>query len=190
MSRLFVMKFAPLLTAFVLMAIVLSGGDRLYFLQPICLIGGVLVATFIAAVYLKRSSPPTSKIEPAVVSYFTAAGLASLGSAHAVGVILAAMHRAREHLFAYNFRFYLLVLLGVLLLAAGFIAMNAVDGLARGERGAWWTSLIVWAAIVAITLPLASLQQLALLPTMLAFLEMLALGAVRGNSEVKPAGDA
>jgi len=180
------MKFAPLITAFVLMTTAATL-DWLFplatrkVLLPLAMAAGVVGATVIAATRLKRASPPPSHLAAAVFSYFTAASVASLGFVHAVGVIMVSIDRARAQPFVYNFRYYSLIMLGVLLLVTGLMAVNQVDGLARGERVAWRSSLLVWAAILAIALPLHPLQDLAIIPATLAFLELLILGGMWGN---------
>lgn len=130
---------------------------------------------------------PRIRFLMAVYGYFVGALIGTLGMAHLVAVVIVAIHRGHQHQFIYSFRFYSLTLLGVLLIALGLMAANEAR-LARGQRAAWRASLLVWTAIVAINLPLVSLQGFAVLFSVLAALELLLLGSMRRHFNVKWAG--
>ena len=164
-------------------------------LRPIALLldfvplGGVVAATVIATVRLRRVPIPLIRLLIAVYGYFAGALVGTLGLAHLVAVVIGSIDRGRQHQFVYSFHFYSLVLLGVLLIAAGLIAAIEAARLARGHRAAWRASLSVWTAILAINLPLVSLQGFAVFFSVLAALELLLLGGMRRHFDVKSTGD-
>lgn len=198
MSALMDVKFRPLLIVFVLTAIAttvallvpptreLRGVALLLDLVPF---GGVAAATVMATIRLRCLPLPLIRLLIAVYGYFAGALVGALGLAHLVAVIIDSIVQGRQHQFVYSFRFYSLVLLGVLLAAAGLVAAIEAERLARGRRAAWCVSLSVWTAILAINLPLVPLQGFAVLFSVLAALELLLLGGMRRHFEVKSAGD-
>ena len=191
-------KFRPLLTVFVLTAIATIVAQLFppaRELLPLALLldlvpwASVVAATVIATVRFRREPLPPIRLLLAVYGYFAGALVGTLGLAHLVAVVIAAVDRGRQHQFVYSFHVYSLVLLGVLLTAAGLMAAIEAAGLARGNRPAWRASLSVWTAILAINLPLVPLQGFALLFSVLAALEVLLLGGMRGHFDVKSMGD-
>jgi hypothetical protein len=192
------MKFRPLLTVFVLTAIATTVAQLFSparELLPLALLldlvpfGGVVAATVIATVRLRRVPLPLIRLLIAVYGYFAGALVGTLGLAHLVAVVIGSIDRGRQPEFVYSFRFYSLVLLGVLLIAAGLMAAIEAARLARGHRAAWRASLSVWTAILAINLPLVSLQGFAVLFSVLAALEVLLLGGMRRHFDVKSTED-
>lgn len=191
-------KLRPLLTVFVLTAIATTVAQLLppaRELHPLALLldfvpfGGVVAATVIAIVRLRRVPLPLIRLLIAVYGYFAGALVGTLGLAHLVAVVIVSIERGRQHQFVYSFRYYSLVLLGVLLIAAGLRAAIEAARLARGHRAAWRTSLSVWTAILAINLPLVPLQGFAVLFSVLAALEVLLLGGLQRHFDVKSTGD-
>jgi hypothetical protein len=152
-------------------------------------LGGAFAATAITAISLRRARPPLTRLLVAAYGYFAGALVGALGVAHLVAVAIGAIAPGRQHQFVYDFRFYSLALLGVLLTAAGLMAATEAARLARGQRAAWRGSLSVWAAILAINLPLVLLQGFAALFTVLAALALLLLGGLRRHFDVRSAGD-
>lgn len=181
-------KLRPLLTVFVLTAIATIVAQLFppaRELLPLALLldlvpwASVVAATVIATVRLRREPLPLIRLLIAVYGYFAGALVGTLGLAHLVAVVMASIDRGRQHQFVYSFHFYSLILLGVLLFAAGLMAAIQTAGLARGNRPAWRASLSVWTAILAINLPLVSLQGFAVLFSVLAALELLLLVGMR-----------
>ena len=181
-------KFRPLLAVLVLTAIATAVAMLLppaRELLPLALLldfvpfGGVVAATVIATIRLRRAPLPPLRLLIAVYGYFAGALVGTLGLTHLVAVVTVSIDRARQHQFVYSFHFYSLVLLGTLLIAAGLMAAIESVRLARGHRAAWRASLSVWTAILAINLPLVSLQGFAVLFSALAALELLLLGCLR-----------
>ena len=198
MSALMDVKIRPLLTVFVLTAIATTVAMLLppaRELLPLALLldfvpfVGVAAATVIATIRLRRAPIPPIRLLIAVYGYFAGALVGTLGLTHLVAVVIVSIDRARQHQFVYSFHFYSLILLGMLLIAAGLMAAIKSVRLARGHHAAWRASLSVWTAILAINLPLASIQGFAVLFSVLAALELLLLGIMRRHFDVKPAGD-
>ncbi|HYI10932.1 MAG TPA: hypothetical protein VEK57_17885 [Thermoanaerobaculia bacterium] len=189
-------KFRPLLIVVVLTAIATAVAQVLppsRELRSVALLldsvplGGVVLATVIAALRLRRASLPLVRLLIAVYGYFAGALIGTLGVAHLVAIVVASLGRGRQQ-FVYSFRFYSLVLLGVLLIMTGLMAAMQAAHLARGHRGAWRASLSVWTAILAINLPLVPLQGFAIVFSVLAVLELLLLGGMRRHLGVQPTG--
>ena len=146
---------------------------------------GVAVATVIATVRLRRVSPPLVRVFIAVYGYFAGGLVGALGVAHLTGVATASLEQARQHRFVYNFRSYSLVLLGVLLIAAGLVAAIQAGRLAQGHRTAWRASLSVWTALLVISLPLVPLQGFAVLFSVFAALGLVLLCGMRRHFDVQ-----
>jgi len=198
MSALMDVMFRPMLTVFVLTAIATAVAMLLppaRGLVPLALLldsvpfGGVVAATVIATIRLRRVPLPPIRLLIAVYGYFAGALVGTLGLTHLVAVLIVSIDRARQHQFVYSFHFYSLVLLGMLLIAAGLMAAIESVRLARGHRAAWRVSLSVWTTILAINLPLVSLQGFAVLFSVLAAVELLLLVSMRRRFDVKSAGD-
>jgi hypothetical protein len=117
----------------------------------------------------------------AVYCYCAGALVAALGVAHLVAIVLAAIDQGRRQEFVYTFRFYALLQLGVLLVAFGTMAAVRAPRLAPGERAAWRSSFLAWAAILTINLPLVPLQGFAVLFSSLAVLALLCLAVSGGH---------
>src|SRR5688572_16622576 len=139
----------PLLTVFVLTAIATAlsqlfpvARELALLLDSIPLIG-VVALTVIATVRRRRESVPLSRLVVAVYCYFAGSLIGTLGVAHLVAVVLAAIDRGRHQQFVYNFHFYSLVLLGALLIVAGLMAAVRAVRLAPGARAAWLASLSI-----------------------------------------------
>lgn len=179
----------PILTAFVLTAMattvaqLLPSGRQLV---PLALLldlvppGSVVIATALATRSLRGVSASVTRLLTAVYGYFAGGLVGAFGVAHTVAVALAAVERARyqDHS-VYTFRLYALMLLGVLLMVAGFIATVEAGRLARGQRAGWRASLSVWAAVLLINLPLVPLQGFAVLFSVLAGAGLLFLAVTR-----------
>ena len=186
-------KLSPLLTVFVLTAIATTAA-LLYTpareLLPLALLldlvpfGGVVVATVIAAVRLRRMSLPLTRLLILVYGYFAGALVGALGVAHLVAVIIGAINQAYQYQFVYSFHFYSVILLGMLLIATGFTAVIYVARLARCRHAAWRASLSVWTVILAINLPLVRLQGFAVLFSVFAAVKLLLLVGMRQHFDI------
>jgi hypothetical protein len=184
------MKSLPMLTVFALTAIATATAQRLPpggKLVPLALlldlvpVGGVAVATALAIRSVRRVSLSRVRLLIGTYGYFSGGLVGAFGVAHTVAVTMVSVERARQHQFVYNYRFYSLVLLGVLLIVTGLIAAVEAERLARGRPSGWRASLSVWTAILAINLPLVPLQGFAVLFSVLAAVELLLLAGSRTN---------
>ncbi len=114
------------------------------------------------------------------ISFFNGVLIAALGVGHLIAVVGRAFSGAGSGpggAFTYDFRFYALVQLGMLLLAGGVACLSPAGGLTRGEPHAWWVTLWATVALLAINLPLIPVQGLALSPFVL--VNLIALMATR-----------
>jgi len=189
--------FIPMLTVFALTAIATTVAHLLPparnpvplgLLLDFVPLAGVATATVLAARSFRRVSRSLIHLLMGVYGYFAGGLVGTFGLAHISAVTLVAIERAGQQQFVYTFRFYSLILLGVLLVVAGLMAIVQAGQLARGHRAGWRASLSVWTAILAINLPLVPLQRFAVLFSLLAALELLLLGATRRHFDVKLAG--
>ena len=80
------------------------------------------------------------------------------GTAHIVAIV----GRAVGGDFTYDFRFYSLCVLGLLLVVPGLLCARHVRGLARGTRAAWNAALWSSVVLLAVTGPLVPLQNFAI----------------------------
>ncbi len=134
----------PLVTVFVLTAIATTvailfrpASERLSLALVLDLVPfvGVAVTTVIATVRLRRIPLPVIRLLISVYGYFAGALVGTLGVAHLVAVVIGAIDRGRQHSFVYGFHFYSVVLLGVLLIAAGLMAV--IEAGRHSSREAW-----------------------------------------------------
>ncbi len=112
----------------------------------------------------------------ATISFFNGTLIAALGAGHFIAVVNQAVSGQGSGpggAFAYDFRFYALVLLGMLLIAGGVGCFTPARGLTRGEARAWKVTVWSTVALLAINLPLIPVQGLALSPFLLVNLVVL-----------------
>jgi hypothetical protein len=150
-------------------------------------IGSAVVATLITAIRLRREHLPLIRLANGVYGYFAGALIGALGVAHLVAITIAAVGRSGP--FVYTFRFYSLALLGMLLVAGGAMAAVQTTRVALDQRGARRASVTVWAAILAMNLPLIPLQGFAILFAVLAGLGLLLVAGVWRQFAVSSAAD-
>ena len=86
--------------------------------------------------------------------------------------------------FVYDFRFYALVQLGVLMIAGGVACVILAPRLMRGEPRAWKATLWATVALLAINVPLMPIEDNAYGPSAFAFLNLVALAATRKRFDV------
>lgn len=146
--------------------------------------GSALAAAVITALRLRPVSVSPVRLVVAAFGYFAGALVATLGFAHLVAVVIMAIGRGRQDQFVYNFHFYSVFLLGVLLIAAGAAAAFQAERSGRGRFAAWSRSLWVWSGILVINLPLVPLQGFAVLFSVLASAELLLLICMRSHLSV------
>lgn len=140
------------------------------------------VAAFVVAVQLRRLQGPQMRIVAAIYGYFAGCLIGALGCSHLVAITILSAGKGD-----YDFHFYSLLLLGVLLLVGGFLGAVTSYSLASGKRTYWRASLTVWLAILIINLPLVPLQGFAVLLSVLATIGVLLLAGTRRLFAAQPA---
>ena len=140
---------------------------------------GVIAATGITAARLRARSLPSARVVVSICSYLAGALVGTLGVAHSTAVVMLAVARVQESPFDYTFRFYSLLLLGGLFIAAGLVAATKTEGLARGRCSAWRAAVSLWCGVLAINLPLVPLQRFAIAFSVIAAIALLLLAGVR-----------
>ena len=150
----------------------------------------VLLAAIGAAVWLVTDARRRRAPEPLVGAIDLFCGLQTLGLmalhlAAVVGRAIAGNGFGGQARFAYDFRFYSLLLLAVVIIIPGLVfavhARRLTDGDARARKRAFWAS----GALLFINIPLVHIQAFALAPALLATINLVSLWAGRkqcGNS--------
>ena len=116
------------------------------------------------------------------ISFFNGILIATLGTLHLIAVVGRAASGAGSGLggtFEYDFRFYALVQLGMLLIAGGVACFTPARGLTRGEPRAWRATLWATVALLAINVPLIPLQGFASGFSLFVFVNLVALMVTR-----------
>ncbi len=153
---------------------------RLLFFSALA--AGVLWASYFVFFYGRRLQAPAALLVVAWADVFCGLGNALLGGAHLFGVItraLGAKSFSEASVFTYDFRFYSLVLLGLLIAVPGFLCLVYAQGLTRGDASARKNTLWLSAWLLAINGPLIPLQGFAVLLSGLALLNLIALAVSR-----------
>jgi hypothetical protein len=138
---------------------------------------GAVGATIWFAVAARRRGCGAALTAVGTISFFGGTIIATLGAAHLIAVTSSGVTRGSA--FVYDFRFYALVHLGVLLIAGGVACFISGNRLTRGEPRAWKTTLWVTVALLAINVPLIPIQGFAQLFSALAFVNLVALVVTR-----------
>ena len=153
---------------------------------------GVIGAISWFAVAVRRRRRVDALTAIGTISFFGGTIIAALGALHLIAVADRALRGTlgtpafgpppilqNGDPFVYDFRFYALVHLGVLLIAGGVACFILAHRLMRAEPRAWKTTLWVTAALLAINLPLIPIQGFAQLFSALAFVNLVALVVTR-----------
>jgi hypothetical protein len=146
----------------------------------------VLLAAAAAAIALgrraRRRAAPWPAVAAGAVTLFCGVvigGLISLHLAAILGSALAGKGHGGAPRFVYDFGFYSLVLLGVVILVPALVSIAQAPRLTAGDSRAWrraaWSSL----ALVAVNAPLAPIQNSAYLLGGLALVDLVALWLAR-----------
>ena len=113
-------------------------------------------------------------------------GLANLllGLGHLQGVLRKAFGGPEP--FSYNFHFYSVVMLGVLVAAPGLVCLWNVRGLARGERRAWKRALGASLTVITVNAPLVPFNDFPAVLMSFAAVNLIALGLRRRDFTPQP----
>lgn len=132
--------------------------------------GAVIIGALVAA-QLTKARAARVVIWCMAYSCAACALVGALGTAHLVSVAAEAMRVP----FVYDFRFYSLMLLGLLFIVPGYLGVVAAARLlgATGSSMRWL--MLVWCAVLCVDLPLIPIQGFAILFSALAAIGLLAL---------------
>ncbi len=153
---------------------------------------GVVGAIIWFAVAVRRRRRIAALTAIGTFSFFGGTIIAALGALHLIAVVDRALRGALgtpafapppilQHgdPFVYDFRFYALLNLGVLLIAGGVACAVLAHRLMRGELRAWKGSLWATVLLLAVNLPLIPIEDNAYVPSVFAFVNLVALAATR-----------
>jgi len=143
-----------------------------------------VLAAIGAAVWLAVDARHRQAPEPAVgaIDLFCGLVIVALMSLHLAAVIGRAFSGqgfGGEARFAYDFRFYSLLLLGVVIIIPGLIFVMHARRLTEGDAGAWKRALWASGVLLLINIPLVQIQAFAPDPTLLAMINLVSLWAGR-----------
>ena len=117
--------------------------------------------------------------------------IAPLSTAHLVAVLgraLAGRGSGPGGTFVYDFRFYSLVLLGVMLIAASVACLTSVRSLIRGDAGGHKVALSAALVLLALNVPLMPIEGFAVAFAIFALANLAALWCARKHFRVPAAG--
>ena len=104
-----------------------------------------------------------------------------LGSAHLVAVVgraLSGRGFQADTTFTYNFYFYALVLLGLVIAISGFVCLSYAQRLVRADPTGWRRAVYLSTGLVALTIPMVTWGPSGMV-TVLAIVNLIALAAFR-----------
>lgn len=132
-------------------------------------------ATFAGFRRARRAAAAQALAAASGAASFAGVVTAALASAHLVAVLSVELRRSP---LVYDFRVYALLLLGATLVALGARLAAASAGVRRREPGAWKRAAWTAGALLAMTVPLAPIQRLAIPLSIFAAIGLAALVAV------------
>ncbi len=153
---------------------------------------GVVGAIIWFAVAARRRRRVAALTAIGTFSFFVGTMITAVGARHLIAVISRAVRGTLgtpafstppilQHgdPFVYDFRFYSLLNLGVLLIAGGVACAVLAHRLMRGELRAWKGTLWATVLLLAVNLPLIPIEDNAYGPSVFAFVNLAALAATR-----------
>src|SRR3970282_1004141 len=123
-----------------------------------------------------RRRVPIPLLVVAAVNVVCGLGNFLLGGAHLVAVLgraLGGQGSVGADSFSYDFRFYSLVLVGLLILLPGFLCLRHARGLTQGEASAYRHARRATLWLLGVNLPLIPIQGFAVLLSVLSGLNLL-----------------
>ena len=146
----------------------------------------VLLAAIGAALWLvadarrRRASEPLAAV--GAIDLFCGLVILVLMALHLAAVIGRAVSGqgfGGEPRFAYDFRFYSLLLLAVVIIIPGLVFVMHARRLTEGDAGAWTAAIWASGMLLLINIPLVQIQAFALDPVLLATINLVSLWAGR-----------
>jgi hypothetical protein len=144
----------------------------------------VLLAAIGAAVWLATDARRRRAPEPRVGAIalfcgFVTLGLMALHLTAVVGRAISGRGFGGQARFAYDFRFYSLLLMAVVIIIPGLVFVMHARRLTDGDARAWKRALWASGALLLINVPLVPIQAFALAPVLLATINLVSLWASR-----------
>ncbi len=135
-----------------------------------------LVSAIAFAVRTRRASGRWSLAIAAGVNLFSSGVTAALSAGHLVAVLIVELRRSPV---IYDFRFYSLLLLGVVNGTLALAALRVARRLAAGEREARRTAMRAMLGLLVVNVPLGPIQGFATALAIFASLDLIALALAR-----------
>ena len=149
-----------------------------------------VLAAIAAAVWLavkaRRRLAPEQLAAAGAVDLFCGLvilGLMALHLAAVIGRAVSGQGFGGAAHFAYDFRFYSLLLFGVVIIIPGLVFVVHARRLTEGDAGVWRRALWASGVLLLINIPLIPIQAFALVPSLLATLNIASLWASRMPSQ-------
>jgi len=168
----------------------MTGSESLFLEPGFLLLIAMIVGTIGFAAAAHRRGVPQALVAVAAINLFCGAVIGPLGTAHLVAVVgraLAGKGSGPGGTFVYNFRFYSLALLGVMLIAAALACLTSVRSLMRGDPTGRRVALAATAVLLVLNVPLIPIQGFAVGFSVFALANLAALWHARKHFRV-PAG--
>lgn len=165
----------------------MTGSERFVLEPEFVLLIGTIVGTIGFAAAARRRRVPHALVAVATINLFCGAVIAQLGTAHLVAVVgraLAGKGSGPSGTFIYDFRFYSLVLLGVMLIAAAVACLTSVRSLTRGDAAGRRVAVSATVVLLALNVPLMPIQGFAVGFSAFALVNLAALWLTRTRFHV------
>ncbi len=143
---------------------------------------GTVAATLLFLFGARRRGAPAALVTVGAIDLFCGLITFTLVAIHLSAVIGRAFSGkglGGAPAFTYNFRFYSLVLVGLLIAVPAFLCASCARGLTRGDASAWKSALRSSVLLLAVNGPLMPIQGFAIGLTGLALVNLTALAASR-----------
>jgi hypothetical protein len=124
---------------------------------------------------VRRATVPVRKV-PAYFVVFGATSIATfMGAGHLFEISYRAIERALADKFVYDFRFYALILMGMLLLNLSVQLLGEIDRWFQGAPGSQWKIIKTALLIVAVSAPTSVFTPIGYVPSIACFITLLCL---------------
>ncbi|CAN5357146.1 hypothetical protein BH09BAC4_BH09BAC4_20350 [soil metagenome] len=134
------------------------------------------VFTLINTVRMVRKATASVRKVPAFFAVFGATSIATfIGAGHLFEISYHALERLIDKTFVYDFRFYSLILMGVVLLSLGVYMIGQIGAWFRGVPGSQRRIIGVALVIVAVSLPTVVFTPIGYAPPLACVITLLAM---------------
>ncbi|GAB4034943.1 hypothetical protein GCM10028774_22970 [Spirosoma jeollabukense] len=136
---------------------------------------------------VRKAKAPLRKL-PAFFAVFGATSIATfMGAGHLLEISYHALERLIDKTFVYDFRFYSLILMGVVLLSLGVYMIGQIGAWFRGVSGSRRRIIGVALVIVAVSLPTVIFSPIGYMPSIACAITLLAMPFVMKRHRVSQA---